>query len=224
MVNKGAFGAAVFGAAVALSAAASNAAVIDFTNASTGHTGTIFNGTVTWTMSSNGYLNNSQAYDGNVKPTTSAGLSFQTDGYGVGKNDDEITTSPMKQEWIDVSFSKPVLINAVYFLDLFISKDLQTWEVGQASVNGGSPIFSVAAQDVITGNPATRPGGFASATFKPVYASTIRFTILSSNDTYGFADGALAGIGLAPIPVPAAGLMLVGGLGGLAALRRRKKA
>ena len=60
--------------------------------------------------------------------------------------------------------------------------------------------------------------------FKPIFATVIRFTMLSSNDNYGFADGALAGIGLAAVPVPAAGLMLMGGLAGLGALRRRKKA
>jgi hypothetical protein len=222
MLTKGAISGAVFGLAAAFSASVASAAVIDFTSASTGHTGTIAGSSVTWTMTSNGVLNNSQAFDGAAAPSV-PGLSFQTDGYGVGKNDDEITTTATKQEWINVSFSAPVLVNAFYFLDLFISKDLQTWEVAQASINGGAP-YSITATDVITGNPANRASGFAGLTFKPIYATSIRFTILSSNDAYGFADGALAGIGLAPIPVPAAGALMLGGLGGLAALRRRKKA
>ena len=88
-----------------------------------------------------------------------------------------------------------------------------------ASINGGFPIVSTYATDVFGNN---RPG-FASSTFAPILVSDIFFTIMSTNDNIGFADGALAGIGLAPVPVPAAGLMLLGGLGGLAAMRRKRK-
>ncbi|RJK95227.1 VPLPA-CTERM sorting domain-containing protein [Paracoccus aestuarii] len=43
-------------------------------------------------------------------------------------------------------------------------------------------------------------------------------------DTTSFDGYDVAQISVAPVPLPAAGLMLLGGLGGLAALRRRKKA
>ncbi len=212
----------VAGAVMALSAAGANAYSIDFTKANTGASGTLFGGSVTWDMTASGVLNNSQAFDGKATAATNAsGLAFDTDGYGVGAKDDEITTFPNgKQEWIRVSFSAPVLVDALYFLDLFVAKDGSSREVAMGSINGGFPIVSIYATDVI-GN---KRAGFASATFAPILVSDIFFTIMSTNDSVGFADGALAGIGLAPVPVPAAGLLLLGGLGGIAALRRKRKA
>lgn len=210
---------AITGAVMALGASSASAYVIDFTSASTGTTGSLFQGAVTWTMTASDVLNNSQAFDGNSTPS-GTGLSFQTDGYGVGARDDEITTTSRRQEWIRVSFSSAVLIDAIYFLDLFVARDQSSLEVGQASINGGFPIISLYATD-IAGSGAP---GFVGATFAPIAVTEIFFTVLSSNDNYGFADGALAGIGIAPVPVPAAGLMLLGALGGLAALRRRKTA
>ena len=218
MIGKNMMAGAVAGLALAAAASSASAYVIDFTKASTGHSGSLFQGSVSWQLTASGILNNSQAFDGTSTPS-GTGLSFETDGYGVGRNDDEITTSPKGQEWIEITFSAPVLINAVYFLDLFVAPDQSSYEVGQASINGGNPVVSLAASDVArTGAP-----GFVAANFAPIYASVIRFTILSSNDSFGYADGALAGIGIAPVPVPAAGVLLLGGLAGLGALRRRRK-
>ena len=212
------WGKGVLAAAAIAAASAANAYVIDFTRGSTGTSGSLFQGAVNWTLTSSGVLNNSQLFDGNATPS-GTGLAFERDGIGVGANDDEITTTPRTQEWIDITFDTPVLINAIYFLDLFVDRGGQDIEIGQASVNGGSPLITLAANDLARSGAA----GFVGAMFEPVYATVIRFTVLSGNDGLGFADGALAGIGIAPIPVPAAGLMLLGGLGGLAALRRRRR-
>ncbi len=217
MFGKSFIAGAASSAVIGLFATASGAAVIDFTSAATGQSGVLAGGT-TWSMTASGYLNNSQLFDGNAKPA-GTGLAFERDGYGVGMNDDEITTTPMREEWIDVTFSAPTLVNAFYFLDLFQARDRSTIEVGQATVDG-STTFSLMATD-IAGSGA---GGFVAAVFKPIYATVIRFTVLKSNDNFGYADGALAGIQVAPVPIPAAGLLLMGGLGGLAALRRRRKA
>lgn len=207
-----------FAAGVTLAAglSAANATVIDFTNAGTGPSGSLFKGAVTWTLSANGALNNSQVFDGSLAPS-GVPLSFQTDGYGVV--DDEISTTSRLTQYIDLTFSAPTLVDAIYFLDLFVARTRQTAEVGFASIDGGAPI-ALLATDIA----GTRAAGFVGAAFAPVLATVIRFTVQDTNDLLGVADGALAGVGIAPIPVPAAGLLLLGGLGGLAALRRRKKA
>jgi len=206
----------VAGVTLAAGLSAANATVIDFTNAGTGTSGSLFKGAVTWTLSANGALNNSQVFDASLAPSGTP-LSFQTDGYGVV--DDEISTTSSLTQYIDLTFSAPTLVDAIYFLDLFIARNVQSAEVGFASIDGGAPIALLA-----TDLAGTRAAGFVGAVFAPVLATVIRFTVLDTNDLLGVADGALAGVGIAPIPVPAAGLLLLGGLGGLAALRRRKKA
>lgn len=207
-----------FAAGVTLAAglSAANATVIDFTNAGTGTSGSLFGGTVTWTLTANGPLNNSEAFNGSPTPSGTP-LAFQTDGYGVF--DDEVSNTSRLRQYIDLTFSTPTLIDAIYFLDLFVARNASTAEVGLASIDGGAPIALLATDIAGTG-----ASGFVSAIFAPVLATVIRFTAGATNDLLGVADGALAGVGIAPIPVPAAGLLLLGGLGGLAALRRRKKA
>ena len=208
---------ALAGLMLAGGVSAASAHVIDFTDSGTGTSGAVLGGSVTWTMTANGMLNNSQLFDGNAVPTGTP-LAFQTDGYGVGLKDDEITTTSRSQEVITLTFSAPTLIDAIYFLDLFVAKDGSSKEIGVATFDGLTSVQLV-AQDIARSGA----GGFVAATFAPILATVIKFTVLSSNDSLGFADGALAGVGIAPVPVPAAGLMLLGGLGGLAALRRRKK-
>ncbi len=217
MVSFKKLAAGAAGVALALGVSAATASVIDFTRATTGTTGTILGGTVNWTMTANGVLNNAQAFDGKTTPVGSP-LSFQTDGYGVGAKDDEITTSKKAQEVITLTFDKATLIDAVYFLDLFVARTGGSKEIGVATFDGLSQVLLTATDLANTGS------GYVAATFAPILAKVITFTVLDSNDAYGYADGALAGVGIAPVPVPAAGLLLVGGLGGLAALRRRKKA
>src|SRR5690606_41222015 len=110
MLAKNKIVGAIAGVMLAAAASAANAYVIDFTKASTGHSGSLFQGAVTWHLSSSGILNNSQSFDGSPTPT-GTGLSFETDGYVVGRNDDEISTWPNRYEWIVITFNAPVLFD-----------------------------------------------------------------------------------------------------------------
>lgn len=62
----------------------------------------------------------------------------------------------------------------------------------------------------------------ANNPFEFIKLVDVTLTYFPNTSSYDGFD--VAKIGVAPIPVPAAGLLLLGGLGGLAALRRRKKA
>ena len=196
-------------AAVSMMAAASvvSAGVIDFTAASTGTSGTVDG--VAWTMTGKPVQgNNKQAFDGSMIPANSFGLAFNTDGYGV--RDDEIGP----RESITITFAKAVRITGFAFLDLYESiMNPGTGEVGEITING--MVYDTA----FTGNAS----GYSESIFgKPVLVTSVKFTSVSSNDDRGVLDGALAALAIAPIPVPAAGLMLLTALGGVAALRRRK--
>ena len=190
---------------VTLLASAASAGVIDFTSASTGTSGSI-NG-IAWTMTGTPIQgNNTQVFDG-TEPANSFGLAFDTDGYGV--RDDEIGV----RETITITFASLVKITGFAFLDLFESMLTPgTGEFGVAKING---------MDYAVGYTGEN-SGYAEQFINPVATTSVTFTATSNNDDRGVLDGALAALEIAPIPLPAAGLMLLTALGGVAALRRRK--
>jgi hypothetical protein len=102
----------------------------------------------------------------------------------------------------------------------------------------GDAVFTVAGTDnngdtitysenLLSGfNPVLRFNEFtfgASNAFNFNDVAALSFKIDSTN-TRGNVDGQLASIEVSAVPVPAAGLLLLGALGGAAALRRRKTA
>jgi hypothetical protein len=226
-LHKTIYGALV-ASSVAVFAPVASAAVVDFTAGPVGGSAQLsgsIGGGATYTMT--GYPvgpNDNQAYDGFGLEDTSPGtiaseLAFVTDGHGVGN--DEIDTVRNRVESITLTFSKSVYIYGFAALDLY--RDLIGADPGEVMymTTAGGQVFSLNYDAGINGIPGF--GGYAE-TDMFVRTTSVTFTVGATNDSVGKPDAALAAIDVAPVPVPAAGLMLLGALGGLAAMRRRKAA
>lgn len=200
----------VMGATVSASAA-----LLDFTDSSTGFTtGSI--GGVNYTISAiGGTPNRDQAFDGTATPGEP--LAFELDGIGI--TDDEITTNGLVEELI-VEFDQVIQINKLYFLDLFSAgSDAEVARI--SSLLSGVADLEFGGEEEYSVDGA----GFRIATPDEVFTGKrFSFTALFGNDAQGDPDYSLAGIDfkIAPVPVPAAGLLLLGGLGAFGAMKRRK--
>lgn len=150
-------------------------------------------------------------YDGGAAPV-GAGLAFENDGIGVSVGDDEVT---YPTESLVLTFGEAVTVESIAVLDLF---GLETMTVYADGMLVGTLNATFASGDNSFGGYALYVLG------SPVTATTLTFVPGSQNDSFGSPDFALAAITLAPVPVPAAGLLLLGGLGLLGAAKRRRKA
>ena len=196
------------------------ASTIDFTdNGSYTFTPALATGStdgIGWALDSvpvSSLLTNSQAYDGTAAPVTP--LALENDGIGVilnpNSSDDEVT---FPRESLTMTFDEEVDLTGFYFLDLFGKETVSIYDQNNILL---TTVFSPwAAKD-------NSQGGYVYWAFDATVTS-LTFKPGSSNDNRGKPDFALAGIDLAPIPVPAAGLLLLTALGGLALARRRKTA
>jgi hypothetical protein len=97
----------------------------------------------------------------------------------------------------------------------------------EVGLKGNAASFITAAPNPVVNNG---PAGSSAFTFAGVF-DTVRLTDVTratfpkgagSDDRTGGFD--VDAIGVSPVPLPAAGFLLLGGLGGLVALRRRRKA
>lgn len=203
-------------AVMALTVGSANASILDFTDPAsyTISPANVASGMidgVNWTLTASG--GNIVEGANGPGPIAAAPLLGATDGLGIF--DDELTAGV---ETFTLMFDQVVTVLNVYFLDLFIARNNTGLEVATVSVDGGAPVH-FNAQVSEAGNTIGF-GAFATS----LTGSSFLFTAEFSNDTRGNPDYALAGLDLAPIPLPAGVLLLGGALGALGFARRRKTA
>jgi len=198
-----------------------SASVIDFT-ADPGPDpvagGTVL-GTIGWTATFDpNDPSNTQNFDSSsgLEPSSSFGLAFDKDGWGI--DDDELDGETSPPQSITITFDTAVKFVGFAFLDLFANEQAGTGgEFGTMTVGG----TSVNVNFNVLNDPL---GGYAEKILDtPLFGSVVTFTAGNTNDNAGVADGALAALKVAPVPLPAGGLLLLTALGGVAALRRKRK-
>ena len=148
---------------------------------------------------------------------------------GIGVRDDEITYDDQAgiSETVTVTFDIPVFARGFYFLDLFTAQDGQTNEIAEVFMGSDTSGPLIAAFDAEDAAVVGNDSGFRLGTLMgdAPLSNAFTFASFTETDNVGFADFALAGMDVAPIPLPAGALLLGSGLlafGGAAAKRRRK--
>jgi len=212
------------------------ASTIDLTDAgsysfsSTSATGVVDG--VTWDITpvtvptaGQGVLTNDQLYNGSKLPTYPANaptLALENDGIGIYSTYDTVGDTDevsYPHEWLDMSFTGTVSVTGIYVLDIY---GLETVNVLDQS---GDSVCTISAID-----PAnSSKGGYGYCQLSTaVDVTSLSFMPGPVNDTVkgnGKPDFSLAALTLtvAPVPLPAAGLLLLGGLGALGAAKRRRR-
>lgn len=204
-------------AALALAAAGepAKAAMIDFTAYPVGTSGTLTGsvGSIDWTLtSSRGEIRAPEACTSPVPE-----LACVNDGLGISGS--EIEGNPAN--YIQIVFSRSVALVATWFLDLFVARDGSNAEIAYitSGTPGGVPDVTVIADKVYPGG-----NGYRKADGFRLIGTTFSFFVdPTGNDNIGRPDAALGAVKIAPVPLPAAGMMMLGALGGLAVLSRRRQ-
>jgi PEP-CTERM putative exosortase interaction domain len=205
----------VAAAALLAGGVSANAAVIDFTSFPVGTTGPLMGsaGGTNWVLTgSPNQVQTPQACDGPAN-----GLACVNDGVGIAGPE----ISGNNRAYATITFSKKVALVAAYFYDLFIAADGSNAEIAYIT-NGATPgaaDVTVNASEVFE----TNNGFKLESGFKLVGTTFTFFVDPNGNDNVGRPDAALAALEIAPVPLPAGGLLIASALGGLGLLRRKQK-
>ncbi|MDB5661594.1 MAG: sorting protein [Cypionkella sp.] len=195
--------ASAYAAALVLSLAPLSAATVDFA-AGTAAGGTVAGGpSYTTSALATGILNGGGAVV--TKTVNGLGVNGMPDS-----NPNQIDGSPIgSAETLTITFSWAVKLLSIS-MGLIDSNDDMEW-----SVNNGS--WTTVGSTI----PASILIGLNNVTSFSVRA---KGTFWQDGFILGNDDFTLKSANISPVPLPAAGLLLVAGLGGLAALRRKRKA
>jgi hypothetical protein len=205
----------------AFGGSSSVAATIDFTDrsvwSSANSTDRVAGANVSLS-STGGMISFQQNFDRSRTPACAGfGGELACDSDGLGVSGDEISTSDRRIQTVTVAFSSAVKVTGFSFLDLYIASDGADTEQADVFLDGHvSTNLMFEAIERFDGDAA----GFAHYSIHPVVVTALTFRALRTNDNLGVADFALAAVEVAPVPLPAAGWMLVAALAGLAGLRR----
>ena len=160
-------------------------------------------------------------FDGKNKPNGL--LAFESDGIGsyryARSPDDEVQVE--RGEELLLTFGRALTFTGFHALDLFKANagDLDPESMLVYDAVSGDLVAQIFGTDIKYQNTF---GGYAfgAGTFT---TTALRFVPGAGQDDLT-GDFALAALDVAPIPVPAAGLLLLSALGGVGALRARRKA
>lgn len=206
----------VTAAAVLTAGVSAQAAVVDFTAYSVGTVGPLTGsiGSTNWVLtSSRGQV---RAPEACTSPVPS--LACVNDGLGISGA--EIRGGA--KNYLTITFSRSVALVATSFLDLFVARDGSNAEI--AYITKGIPSGVPGDVTVVADQVFPSGNGFKMADGFKLVGDTFSFFVDPvGNDNIGRPDAALASIEIAPVPLPAGGLLIASALGGLGLLRRKKK-
>lgn len=194
-----------------------SAAILDFTKGLPGATsGSEFGG---WTLT--GYYNGKEKKLNTSSDGPGAVGVLAGDNDGVGVITDEISFGT---DYVTITFAEEVSLIGAYFLDLYdkvTSREVANISVGNSVGNPDASLDGYARKQ----GPANPEGeaGYGELLGLSLRGNQFTFFAGDWNDEYGTPDFALAGLDIAPVPLPAGMLLLPTAIGGMMLARRRKK-